>query len=509
MIRAIRGTGALTLAAAPCMLSGLLLASLHQDESFAATYSASACMTSAGSSGASTGWGSYLTPFSATSPWNSRPVEPAFGSFVIPRSKYFPSVSAGKWSTSVFLSDSSDRPVTVVGAPGGKEVWDPDAEAFHDVEIPRWPPNVAPAAERDGHAEIVDPATGIVHSFWKLRYLDGRWTAAQYAWTCVDGRGWGDPAHYFQGARAAGVSAAAGLIRKHEIADGAPMYRHALAMSLTFNALSASPTYVFPATSADTNAATANSGQIPVGALLMLPPFFDARKIEDPALRKIVETLKVYGAYVVDRNHGTPFAIYVEIDSGFSLHRGGWNKGVARDLDKIRLALRQVVSVAGWIDGDGRPYTGTKNLNLLSMRGPWRVLAGSTEGTFDTWAQAVVFPTTSVRTEQVNATSRGLSAVSWALPIAGERYQLTAYATGGAKLRLQIRAKAANAIRVDTGELGDRETASFVWPDTSGTVAVYALSGVGTPSSVRGRLIRADGKSDREESTFHTRRSSR
>lgn len=475
-----------------CILSGFLFSCLLPEESSAASKAAQFCATLSDSAVSSSGWGSYRTPFSATSPWNSRPLSPVFGTYVIPKSQYFPSVAAGKWSTSVFLSEPGDRPVTVVGAPGRKGLWDPDAETFHDIEIPHWPSNVTPAAERDGHAEIVDPVTGIIHSFWKLRYVEGRWTAAQYAWTCINGRGFGDPAHYFQGARAAGVSTSAGLIRKHELTDGEPLFRHALAMSLTFNALSASPAYVFPATSADTNAATANSGQIPEGALLMLPPTFDTGGIANPALRKIAETLKVYGAYVVDRNFGTPFAIYVEIDSGFTLHRGGWDNGVARNLDAIRQALRQVVAVGGWADGNGRPYTPRKNMNLLSMRGPWRLISGSAPGTYDTWAQAVVFPGNSVRTEQVNATSRGLSAVSWAIPTAGVKYQLTAHATGGATLRLQIRDKATNAVRVDSGELGDRETASFVWPADAGTVAVHALSGVGTRSSVRGHLIRVD-----------------
>src|SRR5690606_36727540 len=107
------------------------------------------------------------------------------------------------------------------------------------------------------------------------------------------------------------------LIRKHEIDNGDSMYRHALAMSLSFNALSPNPTYGFPATSADTNAARENSGRIPEGALMMLPPSYDTQKIVTPALRKVAETLKTYRAYVVDRNFGTPYFIYVENGAGF------------------------------------------------------------------------------------------------------------------------------------------------------------------------------------------------
>jgi hypothetical protein len=223
---------------------------------------------------------------------------------------------------------------------------------FRDITITHWPADVMPVEGRDGHAEIVDPSTGIIHSFYQLRHIDGRWRARMYAWTRLDGRGWTDPAHYYQGARAAAVSSMAGLIRKHEVADGDIAYRHALAMSITYNALSAKPAYVFPATSVDTTSATTNSGSIPEGALVMLPESFDTQRISNRALRKVAETLKIHGGYVVDRNRGAPFAIYVENGSDLTLHRGGWDNAVADDLERIRRALRQVVSARGWLDGN-------------------------------------------------------------------------------------------------------------------------------------------------------------
>ena len=325
-------------------------------------------------------WGTYSKPFAADSLWNSRPVNPVLGEFVIPTSEYFPTVASGAYSTGVFLSGPDDAAVTVTGIPGSKGLWDPDAESHHDVTIPRWPEDVIPASGNDGHADIVDPIGGMIHSFYKLQQLDGKWVAAQYAWSKLNGRGWGDPAHYFQGARAAGVPTSAGLIRKHEIDDGDTLYRHALAMSLTFNALAPDPAYVFPATSADTNASDSNTGSIPEGALMMLPESFDTGSIDNPALRKVAETLKVYGAYVVDRNYGTPFVIYVENGSGFKLHAGGWNSNVADDLDRIRAALRQVVAADGWMDGEGNGFDVDNNLNILSMRGNWQMQSGTTPG---------------------------------------------------------------------------------------------------------------------------------
>ncbi|CAL60915.1 hypothetical protein; putative exported protein [Herminiimonas arsenicoxydans] len=437
-------------------------------------------------------WGTYGKPFAATSPWNSRPVAPVFDDFVIPASTYKPGVAGGVWSTGVFLAHAGDAPVTVTGLPKTQGLWDPDAEAFHDVTVPRWPADVVAASASDGHADIVDPVTGIVHSFWQLKKVDGKWVAAQYAWTRLDGRGWGDPAQYFQGARAAGVPTAAGLIRKHEINDGDTMYRHALAMSLTYNALSPNPTYIFPATSADTDAAKTNTGRIPEGALMMLPASYDTQKISNPDLRKVAETLKTYGAYVVDRNFGTPFFIYVENGAGFDLHKGGWNNTVADDLERMRVALRQVTAVQGWLDGIGKQVVLQEKMNLLSMRGPWHLQTGSTAGTFDTWQQAVVFPATGTRIAQGNYSSRGLHPLSWAAAEVGKTYRLTAKTTGDAKLRLQVREPSGTSVYFDSGELGNGESKSFSWPSKTAIVYVYAISGVGGPSTVRGELLQQD-----------------
>lgn len=469
------------------IVSGFLLASIAPDAMHAAEVNQKPARASMP---ATPEWGTYLKPFAANSLWNSRPVAPVLGDFVIPRSNYYPKVGEGIWSLGVFLGTTSDGPVTVTGLPGAKGLWDPDAEVFRDdITIPRWPRDATPAEGTDGHADIVDAVSGIVHSFHKLRYLDHKWVASHYAWARIDGSGWGDPAHYFQGARAAGVPSMAGLIRKHEVDDGESIYRHALAVSLTFNALSATPGYVFPATSADGNAAKTNFGKIPEGVLLMLPASFDAQHISHPALRKVVETLKVYGAYVVDRNIGTPFYIYVENGSGFNLHGSVWNNAVAADLDRIRQELRQVISTGGWIDANGHAFVPDKNLNLLSMRGPWRILTGSTPGIFDTWAQAVVFPETAIRTVQVNTTFRNMNPVSWAVPKSGKSYRLTATASGGAKLRFVLRDRATGKVAVDSRELENGETVVLVWPGQPVSLEVQAISGSGQPSAVRGELF--------------------
>jgi len=445
-----------------------------------------ALFVSATAAAAAPAFGTFTQLFAADSLWNSRPVDPLLGSNVVPKSDYFPDVQAGAWSTGLFLAKPDDPSVTVKGLDGKSGVNDVDSERSHDVTIPHWPRDLVPAREADGHADIVDPATGIVHSFWQLKKTGDQWVAALYAWTRLDGSGWGDPAHYYQGARAVAIPASAGLIRKHEVDDGAPLYRHALALSLTFNGLARDPTYVFPATAADGDAASTNTGTIPEGTLLMLPRDFAVDKLATASLRKVAETLKTYGAYVVDRNTGTPFVIYVEIGSDFTLHKGGWNNAAAADLDRIRDGLRPVVSTKGWVDGNGKAFTPERRLNILSMRGPWTSASGEATGTFDTLKQAVVFPSAK-RVVQTSDSGR-LTPVAWAVPRPGQSYRLTAIATGNATLRIVFRDKATSKDVYDSGELANGKSARFKWP-ASGSLVVTTTSGDGGPSTVRGDLV--------------------
>ena len=437
-------------------------------------------------------YGSFESPFASYSPWNLRPINPVLGAAVIPLSEYYPTLAEGAWSTGAFKAASTDGPVTVYPLAGQSGVWDPDMETYRPtVVIPRWPAGVTPASGSDGHADIVDEAMGIVHSFFQLRReSDGQWRAGQYAWAPLAGRGFGEPAHYYMGARAVGVSAIGGIIRKGEVDDGLPFYRHALAMSLTFNGLSATVPYIFPATSADSNAATTNTGAIPQGALMMLPADFDTASIQNLKLRKVAETLKKFGAYVVDRNYGTPYVIYVENGSNFNLMPTGWDDATAVQLDRIRASLRQVMSVAWWVNANGESVVPERRLNLLSMRGQWSLQRGTAIGSFDTWKQAVAFPPEAIDVIQVNYSSRVLSTVDWSRPVAGAPYKLTARATGGARLKFQLFSSAGVKL-VDSGELADGQSVEFPWPDGVGLrTALFAYSGAaGTVSTVGGTLV--------------------
>ncbi|MET3130202.1 hypothetical protein AAKU55_000455 [Oxalobacteraceae bacterium GrIS 1.11] len=436
-------------------------------------------------------WGSYLTPFGADSLWNSRPIEPTFTTFVIPKESNFPSVSGGAYSTGMFLSNQSDTPMVVYGA-SATGIWDPDTEMHRpSITIPHWPATTLPATGSDGHADIVDPSTGIIHSFWQLKQVNGKWSAAQYAWMPLAGRGFADPAHYFQGARAVGIPASAGLIRKHEADDGNPVFHHALAMSLSKKGLAALPAYGYPATSADSVPSTGspNLGGIQEGALMMLPASYDTSKITNPQLRKVADTLKLYGAYVVDRNTDTPFVIYVENGAKFSLYGDPykWDNAVAAELDRIRSKLGQLASAKSWVDGNGAPTTRLKpNMNALSMRAPWAPTStGTAAGAFDTWSQAVQFPATAKQITQSKHVGANANNVIWGNPAVGSSQRFAVTATGGATLRLTV--TVGSSVFFDSGPLGNGMSKLLLWPNGA-IVDLVAASGVGAASSVKGEL---------------------
>lgn len=436
--------------------------------------------------------GTFARPFSTSSPWNSRPVEPKLSSQRIPPDRFFPSVHSGDLSVAVFCATEKDSSIAVYGLNDGLGILDADAMEYREsITIPHWPSKVHPPSGADGHTDIVDISNGVVHSFWKLRRINDKWRASLYAWSSLNGRGWGDPAHWYQGARATGVPSMGGLIRMHEVEDGDTVFRHALAISLASTGLSRDPAYIYPATSADNDAHKTNSGTIPEGALLMLPRDFDTKTIESPLLRKIAETLKIYGGYVVDRNVGTPFLIYAEMGSNVALHPpGGWNARAGSDLVKIQTALRVVTGARKWLDAGGTEIQHSAlRFNLMSLRGPWKLIEGATAGRFYTATQSLEFPESGGRRiVQENTSGNGFNRVWWGSLVPGRRYNLSVEAKGGATLRLILEGEA-SSVKLDTGVLSETNSFSFVMPDGVSRFTLRASSGFSrTKSSVRAAL---------------------
>jgi len=449
------------------------------------------------------GFGTFYRPFAADSLWNLKPVNPVLGSNGVKKPlinlSWIPSIDDGAYSVKVFMAKAGDPAMTVVGKPGMSGVGDPDTGHYRTITIPRWPADVAPATGEDGHAEIIDTVTGVIHSFYQLRKVGNKWTATMYSWTRIDGRGFGNPAHWSQGARSSGAAPTAGLIRVHELNDNRDHYRHALAMSLPAHTLAngiTHPSYVYPATTADTSAIL-NTGVIPLGARLMLPASFDTSTLSTDQLRKIANTLKLYGAYAVDRNYDTAFRLYVENGANFNIMPNGtWNTRVVADLEKIRAGLRQVMSVERYADDNQSAKSAAAvkvagdAKSLLSMRGDWLDAGTSKKGdaVYDTWLESVWFPKTTKKVNVVNY-SNGISKVAGSMPAARTPMRFTARTSGGALIRMQL--WAGSSLAYDSGYLADGSFASFQWPAMTGlSVKLLAQSGVYTNwSSARGILV--------------------
>ena len=356
----------------------------------------------------------------------------------------------------------------------------------------------------------MDATTGIIHSFWCLQKLNGQWIAAQYAWSKLTDSGFGDPAHHYQGARAVGVAPIGGLIRKHEVNDNKANYEHVLSMSLTFSGLGGggptnTPAYVHPGTSADEHAWSRNHGQIPEGALVMLPPDFDTSVLVTHQLRKVANTLKKYGARVVDQNDGVPFFIYVEIGSGYNImgnDPSGWNWPVVEDLHRIREALRMVTGAERWaagaINGVEATLPAPVPQNTLSMRGTWRLesepdhKSTNAGGAFyDTWSQSLKFPASAEPIKLINSTSRNISKVSWAELKSGDKVQITAKATGGARLKFIIWGWVDGGNKVVHNiSLGDGESRTVTMPPGWWYTFYAESGGGGVPATLSGTMIK-------------------
>lgn len=399
----------------------------------------------------STRFGTFLKPFRADSLWNSKPINPVLGSYVIPPCfkprgsiyKCFPAIGGGAWSTGIYKTQPTDGPMTVYKVDGYPGILDTDTleqKAF--ITLPHWPADATGATGSDGHCDIIDEEAGVIHSFWILKKnAAGQFTARQYSWSPLYGTGFGDAAHYSQGARATGVATCAGMIRKHEVNDGKPLFEHALACSMDYTGLSANPPFIPPATMSDGDYGY-NTGSIPEGALIMLPQGYDTTRLNRwPLAKKVAETLKVYGARVVDRNEFTPYSIYVENGAGWKMSALSWDNDLANELEYIRTQLRQVISEDGFIAGE--EYEPSEN--ILSLRGPWNK-AGSTvlEPLYDTLEQGLRIPACRDKTWYTNTNGTGFRLAAFQ-PKAGEFYRLTYSATNNSYFRMVVKGFEANS----------------------------------------------------------------
>jgi hypothetical protein len=443
--------------------------------------------------------GTFEHLFNSQSLWNARPIDPVLGKAAIPQQDNVPYLEQGKYGTKLFRATASDGPITVRGLNNVAGIWVSDELRTRPVVVPHFPENVVPATGLDGHCEILDETTGIIHSFYQLSFDRNEkvWRAGKYTVSSVGGSGWGSPAHP-DGPRASGTPSNSGILRVHEI--GSAIVPHALAVAAHSNVLKSGPAY--PATLQDQGGAREYSGAFPMGTLLMLPPDFDPDKLTWPNARAIARTLKVYGARLIDATSRT-FAFAGEIGSQWSQavdRNNAWQSSWAEDLTRIRDRLRPVISASGWLDAEGLAFTPVpwERMNLLSMRGPWAKQGGPEESVsgFETISKLFLFPETqrSIAYEKTvrlrddagsNPWFQWMEGCWYINPQPGRQYRVKAAGFGQATGGLEIRSRDGGNTLTSVSDLKIGEEAELTWPDRPSITKIFVRTQPGPPSGIR------------------------
>lgn len=246
-------------------------------------------------------------PFQSSDPWNypigsgaqyaaetSPGFSPAGGAFV----------NSTHWGHPVFVATASD-PVRHVYQNG-------NSTACATLRVAA---AAQPDPEADGHLHLIDDNhTYVVETYQAQRLANGDVTATDCLVNDLRGPGVYPSWH---GTRAYGGSAIGGLIRRGELANGAP---HALAVAVQRSAMNKNGPggnpFVWPASAADSGYQTtyATTGNLYMGSLLAIPPSVNIAAIglgTSGAGYQIARALQDYGAYVVDAT-GDNINFYIE-----------------------------------------------------------------------------------------------------------------------------------------------------------------------------------------------------
>ena len=449
------------------------------------------------------------TLFSSKSLWNAIPVEPELSDTGISLDQT-PWVEEGAYSSRIFYASENDKSERIFGRTGREDLQVANEGVWRSVVIPRFPPDTTPATGLDGHCSIVDPATRLLHSFFQLRKIDGRWRASKYVVSQIDGTGFGTASNP-DNVRASGTSAAAGLMLKSE--RELPILPHALALCLDVSSFVSGP--VFPATMEDYAGILGSYKGEPgsafsMGTHFMLPRDFSVEALRWDEARVIARTLKRHGAYLVDATRGTA-SLAAEIGSGWSKHsvNGIWQNSWVQDLKAIFGGIRPVIRVAGWLDADGLPFTPTPWgwQNILSMRGPWRTIqpvsGKSSEGGYDGGADMYSMPATNkdcVITKHLIRRDKTRKA-SWrqwmdgsaffSNPVLGAKYHFAALGSGEISGKLVFKDHGYRKV-AETDAISPGESRSVVWPNDAAVVEVQLHKSSGPEAALRLELTTID-----------------
>jgi hypothetical protein len=249
-------------------------------------------------------------------------------------------VSLRQWTVAVYGA----APSTALTDVALKETWGTGLTSLDDVPMPA---GARPDPAGDGHLSVVQSSTGCVYDLFRARSADGSWTASS-----GNALGQGSTGIYAGGGgtRAAGFSAALGLVWPQEIERG--HIDHALVFAYPYTR-SGAP--VAPATRSDGRTTTA--GALPMGARLRLDPRLDLSTLGlNRAERVIAKALQEYGMVLGDTSGG--FTLYAAHPRGLGHDPYAKLFGTSSDwasLAKIPKDRFQVLSLSGSPSGGSGP----------------------------------------------------------------------------------------------------------------------------------------------------------
>lgn len=211
----------------------------------------------------------------------------------------------------------------------------------------------------DGDVVLFDRTNGKPHHLRQYNWNQGRPTAGQYRTFDARGLGHGTGPQQRLGMAASGVAGLFGVLRGHEINTPGYKVEHALRMGLPRKPgckIMLSREIVLPATGRDGSATSAghNTGHIPYGGLLALPPSVNigGMGLSEPG-KRLAEAIQNYGIYVGDG--GGCGAGALEADQTVN---GTVKRQLLNDIPKIYSQIRLVLNnnvLGSSVAGGGAP----------------------------------------------------------------------------------------------------------------------------------------------------------
>ncbi len=257
----------------------------------------------------------------------------------------------GGWGFSISRSSEVDPLVTWhyrarADTPG----WAVDAPYVDGAIMLHTPAGMKIRTGGDDDVVLVTPDGRTVYEAW-----GGAFDASTHSYsatflvrTDLQGTGISPQDNRSVGVRAFGGSLLGGLIRCSELRRG--IIRHAIAMILSPTQLRRGATVasqkVWPATSTDGGGHNAYSGEVPMGALVGIPPSVDLSGLRlSPAGLTLARAYQQYGGYVVDQADRTMFLAAVE-------------DGCAEQVKDLQHDIRRFMPYLAIVTNNGPTYPG-------------------------------------------------------------------------------------------------------------------------------------------------------